>query len=228
MKNIYGNSGDDFIAVTPDEVDKKSSISDVLIDGVHLEEADQAIRLLCCDEGTLDRVVIKNVTGTYRSYGFIINPWFDSKGGHYGNIIFDTIDLRPMKNNYDYMEPCLFKIGGSIDCLTLRNIYHHNPEYDHLLFEVGRRYGGDNLGGELQPTDIGCLVLDGVFINEKEVSRDVYLDVTEAHIGTLFLDDIIVNRPAEKAGQGSFIKTKEGATIDKIVTGTVSVDCQPL
>ena len=71
LRNIKGRAGDDFIALGPDEHDLVSSITDVLIDGVHLENADQAIRMLSRAKGRLDRVTVKNVTGTYRSYGFL-------------------------------------------------------------------------------------------------------------------------------------------------------------
>ena len=57
IRNIRGCSGDDFLALTPDEFDFESSITDVLIDGVYLENADQGVRLLSRHNGRLDRVL---------------------------------------------------------------------------------------------------------------------------------------------------------------------------
>lgn len=63
IKNLQGDAGDDFLALAPDENDLVSDITDVLIDGVTLNAADQGIRLLSRGTGRLDRVVIRNVTG---------------------------------------------------------------------------------------------------------------------------------------------------------------------
>ena len=96
LQNIHGRSGDDFIALAPDEHDRVSSITDVLIDGVMLDHADQGIRPLSREKGRLDRVTIRNVTGTYRSFGFYINPWFPGPcGGNFGDIRIENVDLRP-------------------------------------------------------------------------------------------------------------------------------------
>lgn len=46
IRNVSGRTSDDFIALAPDENDDESSIEDVLIDGVMLDDADQAIRML--------------------------------------------------------------------------------------------------------------------------------------------------------------------------------------
>ena len=225
MRNVSGNSGDDFIAITPDELDFKSSISDVLIDGVHLEDADQGIRILCCDKGSVDRVVVKNVTGTYRSYGFIVNPWFPGGGGHYGNIIFDTIDLRPVKPNYGYMHPFLFKFGGNIESVTLRNIYHHMPEYPHHLIEVGRPYMMEYKGGDDQPTDIGCMIVDGLHIMEKDCIGEAYIDIRGSHIGLLSLSDVTVVRPGHEGKQGVLVRADTESSIDRLSTSNISADC---
>ena len=214
LKNIYGNSGDDFIALAPDEHDFKSSIEDVLIDGVQLDDADQGIRLLVDGDGRLDRVAIKNVTGTYRSYGFIINPWVNSKnGGNYGNIIFDTIDLRPMKNNYDYSPPFLFKLGGNIETLTLKNIYHHRPKYAHAFMVAGGDYCVDKPETPENPTSIGHLKISGLYIDEADSSaiQEAYIRI-KSRIDSLSLQDIHFKR-ADGLSGGSFIRLEDGASV---------------
>ena len=81
--------------IGPDELDETSSIEDVLVDGVFLDDADQGIRMLTTGSGRLDRVTVRNVSGTYRSFGFFLNPWFPKATyGNFGNIFFENIDLR--------------------------------------------------------------------------------------------------------------------------------------
>ncbi len=56
VRNTGGRVGDDFMNIGPDEIDTVSRISDVLVDGVFLDDADQAIRMLTTGTGRLDRV----------------------------------------------------------------------------------------------------------------------------------------------------------------------------
>jgi len=225
LKNIRGNSGDDFLALAPDEHDFKSSIEDVLIQGVHLEEADQGIRLLVRGEGKLDRVIIRDVTGTYRSYGFIVNPWFEGKGGHYGNIIFDTVDLRPMKNNYTYCLPFLFKLGGNIESITLKNIYQHTPEFDHRMFIIGGSYMGDQPENPEQPTHINRMIVDGLYIDERceQGIPDTYF-LIRSKVDLLSIKDVILRRRVDDAKKGSLIKM-EGGTLGELRLIDISADC---
>ena len=217
LRNIYGNSGDDFIALAPDEHDLKSSIEDVLIDGVYFEEADQGIRLLCCGDGRLDRVVIKNVTGTYRSYGFIINPWGEMcSKGCYGNIIFDTVDLRPMKNNYDYSPPFLFKLGGHIESLALKDIYHHKPEFDHAFLIAGGDYTQDKPETPEHPTLIERLEIQGLHIDEasQNAVQDAYIRI-KSKIESMTVQDVYFRRSKDISG-GTFIRVEDHASVDDL------------
>ena len=167
VKNVGGTVGDDFMNIGPDEADWESSITDVLVDGVFLDDADQGIRLLSRKNGRLDRVTIQNVTGTYRTFGFYINPWFAEGGnyGNFGNITFENIDLRAVGVDYFYHDPFLFSIGGNIECMTFRNITDHNPSDNRTLFELGLPY--ENLQVEI-PADnkpkMGTFIIDGLTI----------------------------------------------------------------
>lgn len=223
LRGISGNAGDDFIALAPDEHDGKSSIEDVLIDGVHLEEADQGIRLLSRGEGRLDRVLIRNVTGTYRSYGFIINPWFEGPGGRFGNIVFDTVDLRPMQNNYDYAKPFLFKLGGRIESLTIRNLHHHRPEHGHSLLIAGGSYTGDGPETPEQPTEIASLLVQGLAIDEADAlgAEDAYIRV-RSHIAALAVEDAAFRRSGDVAG-GTFLSIEDGAVVDDLTLRGLSL-----
>lgn len=217
LRGISGESGDDFIALAPDEHDFVSNITDVLIDCVTLKGADQGIRLLSCGTGRLDRVLIRNVTGTYKSFGFIINPWVESNGGNYGNIVFDGINLNPLTPNYTYMEPFLFKLGGNIDSLVLKNIYHIQPEQSHRILEAGLPYDGSRRTGD--STRINSLLIDGLHIldnSETQKETDyIYLDCPAKQV---------VIRNTEVLGRkGScLVKTGPDAVIDTLVLSQIS------
>jgi len=193
LRNIYGNSGDDFIAVTPDELDFSSCISDVLIDGVMLDDADQGIRLLCCGEGRLDRVTVKNVTGTYKSFGFIVDPWFASVpgGGHYSDIVFENINLTSLEPNYTYAAPFLFKLGGNIESIFLRNINVARSEVPHRTFVAGGHYMTDGPRDEGQQTHIGTMVIDGLTFSGDRTPYDI-IDVRGADIDILKISDCLI------------------------------------
>jgi len=230
LKNIRGNSGDDFIALAPDEHDAKSSIEDVLIQGVHFEEADQGIRMLVYGEGKLDRVIIRDVTGTYRSYGFIINPWVEehrkTKGGHYGNIVFDTIDLRPMKENYHYCIPFLFKLGGNIESITFKNIYQHTPEFNHQMFILGGGYTGDQPENADQPTHINRVIVDGLYIDERceQGIPDSYF-LVRSKVDLLSIKDVIVRRRNVGDSKRSSLVKVDGGTLGELRLIDISADC---
>jgi hypothetical protein len=167
MRNIMGCAGDDFIALAPDENDSVSDITDVIIDGVFLDNADQGIRMLSRGSGRLDRVTVRNVTGTFKSFGFFINPWFPGTGGSYGNITLENIDLRQTTHKYEYTNPLLFRIGGNIETLTLRNIHHHSPNSPLALLEVGIPFYTPNDEHTAEHSHVGALILDGLQIFEK-------------------------------------------------------------
>ena len=212
IRDIRGNAGDDFIALAPDEHDHKSSIEDVLIQGVQLEEADQGIRMLVCGEGKLDRVIVRDVTGTYRSFGFFISPWFRGSGGHYGNIVFDNVDLRPMKNNYTYTAPFLFKLAGNIESITFKNIYQHTPEYNHQMFLIGGHYVRDlPAEKDKHPTMIGRIIVDGLYIDERNENGvpDNYFKI-KSEIGFLSINNVILQRAEGLPASSSLIKVESG------------------
>lgn len=215
VRDISGNSGDDFLALAPDELDLESSIEDVLIDGVMLDGADQGIRLLCRAQGRLDRVIIRNVMGTYRSYGFYINPWFESTGGSYGNIVLENIDLRPLKNNYDYRPPVLFSLGGRIESISFRNIYHHGAGDGRRLFQVGGSYNLDRAESAKEPTHIDRLVIDGLYIYEaaERSMQDVYIHV-RSHVEQMLLNNISLYRKQGLPVHGTLVGGDQNAKID--------------
>ena len=168
VKNLSGRSGDDILAIAPDEFDMVSDITDVEVDGLFLDNADQGIRLLSRCKGRLDRVTIRNVTGTYKSFGFYINPWFHEEYGSFGNILIENVDLRQTEPNYHYTTPFLFRIGGNIECLTLKDIRHHFPSDSRPIAEIGipfvsRKQNEERSHGQTMNT----IIIDGLTILEE-------------------------------------------------------------
>ena len=224
VRNVGGRTSDDLSALAPDELDGESAITDVSIDGVHLDDADQAIRMLCHKNGVLDRVVIKNVTGTYRSFGFFINPFFPSgvkEGCGYRNIVIDTVDLRSNGLDYDYTPPFLFRVGGRVDSLILRNITHYCPGDDRPVLDVGLQYYQDTV--EVRPgteTRVMNLVIDGLNVIRQEDSASGDLVVARrCKVQNLLLRNINV---VDQAGpRGALVRLEQGAEVARLRIGEV-------
>lgn len=227
LKNIVGDAGDDFIALAPDENDLESDITDVVIDGVHLKEADQGIRLLSRHHGRLDRVFIRNVTGTYRSFGFYIEPWFNSNGGNYGNIVFENIDLRGAEPNYHYTPPFLFNVGGTIESLTFKNIFHHAPADERTIFNFGTsscfKKPGEN--GDIPEMDIRCVTIDGLYVDDPVTPEKTSPIIRVlGPVRHLTLRDVSVTRFADGEPAGVLLDVMEGGKIDRLSLENVSAE----
>ena len=221
IRDVGGRVGDDFMNIGPDEHDQKSDITDVLIDGVMLDEADQAIRMLSRGTGRLDRVVVRNVTGTYHGIGFYINQWFPPHYGNFGNIVFENIDMRPKSPTYNPDCPFLFQLGGNIECMTFKNIYHHRPEYRYNLFRIGYPFADQNypIPPDYKP-HIGTLLIDGVHIEEYDSStaENDYI-LVRCPVENMIIRDVDVIRGGDVQPVGRMLKTLEGCEI-----GTLLVD----
>lgn len=227
LKNIQGDAGDDFIALAPDENDKESDITDVLIDGVFLKEADQGIRLLSRHKGRLDRVVIRNVTGTYRSFGFFIEPWFNSNGGNYGSIVFDTIDLRGAEPNYHYYPPFLFNIGGTVESLVFKNIYHHAPADERTLFNFGASscMKGPGDDGSIPSMNIRSVLIDGLRVYEpKTPDAATPLIRVFGPVGRLDVRDVEIIRDENAPAAGTLLEVSEGAAVGRLSLENITAE----
>ncbi len=213
MRNIMGEAGDDFIALAPDEHDSVSDITDVLIDGVFLNNADQGIRMLSRDKGRLDRVTVRNVTGTFKSFGFYINPWFPGGAGNFGNITIENVDLRQTKHKYDYTTPFLFRLGGRIETITLRNITHHAPSAPLRLLDVGIPFYTDIDEHAAEYCRICNLIIDGFQIYEEDncPADTEYIKVL-CPIESMVIRDAHIRR-GQHAEAGCLVATAEQADI---------------
>ncbi|MBQ8752133.1 MAG: hypothetical protein IJZ13_03410 [Clostridia bacterium] len=228
VKNVGGRTQDDFMNIGPDERDGVSSITDVLVDGVMLDNAYQAIRLLSRDKGRLDRVTVRNVTGEYRCFGFYVNPWFPEEMGNFGNIVFENIDLRPGENPYANtlynVRPVLFSIGGDFEALTLRNIQWHHPNDDREVFRIGCPFHDADRPFTRKPR-IRSLLIDGLQLCDEEGgSREAAYITVRGIVDRLTIRDADVLRRGEDKDAGCFLKTRPDAEIRRLTLDRVSAD----
>lgn len=232
MRNIGGKTEDDFMNIGPDERDGVSSITDVLIDGVFLDHAWQGIRLLSRGTGLLDRVTIKNVTGTYNAYGFYINPWFvDKTMGNFGNITFENIDLRPEKdilipNYYIKSNPAfLFSIGGDMESLTFRNINWYHSVDNRNIFQIGCPFHIPFLPFENKKPRIKNFHIDGLKIIENEDgNNDTEYMLVRGIVDRMTMRDVDIVRPETDKDSGRLLKVWPDAEIGKITLDRADIE----
>ncbi len=199
IRDCGGRVGDDFMNIGPDEGDCVSSITDVLVDGIFLDDADQAIRLLSRGTGLVDRVTIRNVQGSYRSFGFYINCWFPGETtGNFGDIFIENVNLTHTAPNYDYRPPMLFSVGGDIRCLTLKNIRHEYPIDKRAIGEFGLPFYAttpNTIENYVYPAGkppvIKNLIIDGVTTLENADSKDMEQLQIFGEIGNLVLKNVV-------------------------------------
>ena len=232
MRNIGGKTEDDFMNIGPDERDGVSSITDVLIDGVFLDHAWQGIRLLSRGTGLLDRVTIKNVTGTYNAYGFYINPWFvDKTMGNFGNITFENIDLRPEKdilipNYYIKSNPAfLFSTGGDMESLTFRNINWYHSVDNRNIFQIGCPFHIPFLPFENKKPRIKNFHIDGLKIIENEGgNNDTEYMLVRGIVDRMTMRDVDIVRPETDKDSGRLLKVWPDAEIGKITLDRADIE----
>lgn len=224
IRNIRGCSGDDFIALAPDEHDFKSDITDVLIDGVYLKNADQGIRMLSRGPGKLDRVTVRNVYGTYKSCGFFINPAFGVDlgdcEGNYGCITVENVDLQTTYHKYkDCATPFLFRIGGRMQSLTLKNIRALEPNDARPLVEVTHIYGHWCRQGSC--VDVANLIVDGVEVLNRQGTTDPAEYITvDGKVDHMVVRNVLVNRDGHPAAD-RIVAVKEKAQIGTLAVSQV-------
>lgn len=241
MRNLRGCTGDDFINLAPDEMDGKSPITDVIIDGIFFDNVCQGIRMLSEKDGLLDRITVRNVTGTYRMFGFSIIPFITGNTfGNVGDLYFENIDLRQIPETYHYTPMQFFGAGGNIKSLTLKNVRFHNPVRDSLVFDIGRPFffAPDELAQEeiekfnidmslypvkdwmpdkqYRPT-IGTLTIDGLQIDCDEVLDNKNYIELRYNFDNVILKNIQVFREGNSTPSGCLVKLANEAKIGNLI-----------
>jgi len=214
IRDCGGKVGDDFMNIGPDEGDKVSSITDVLVDGIFLDDADQAIRLLSRGTGLLDRVTIRNVQGSYRSFGFYINSWFpDVTAGNFGDIFIENVNLTHTEPNYPYRPPMLFSVGGDIRCLTIKNVRHEYPIDKRAIGEFGFPFYATSPATidtyefpAGKPPVIKNLIIDGMTVLENEQSEGMEQLQIFGEVGNFVLKNVVSVKDDGVARSGNVLK----------------------
>ncbi len=225
VRDVGGKVGDDFMNIGPDENDGESDITDVLVDGVFLDDADQAIRILSRGTGLIDRCTIRNVQGSYRSFGFYINSWFpDVTAGNFGDIFIENVNLTHTAPNYDYRPPMLFSVGGDIRCLTLKNIRHELPIDARAIGEFGFPFYATTpatIESYQYPSGhapvLRNLIIDGLTVIENEQSADMEQLQVFGPVGNMIVRGVTTIKEAGIARSGKLISVKACAHVDNLV-----------
>ena len=217
MRNIRGVTGDDFIALNADDghVDWNQAgefvrndsfgpyasfgpITDVDIDGVFINGAENAIRILS-RQSRVDRVSIRNVQGTFGRNGFFLQPHWRA-GGNYGRITFENIDLRPFKADYGII-PFVFFLAGHFEHLTLRNIQSHLPVDSRPVIWV------------MPHAVIDVLSVEGMQIYQKDPhSAKAPVIQVDGQVDLLAVRDVTLYRAKEVPIDGALIRTDPDKT----------------
>ena len=234
LKNIQGSTGDDFIAINADEEilgEKKffhpcastGPVTDVMVDTVIVDDAAQILRVLS-RESAVDRIVVRNVSGNYRSFGFYLSAWdYLNKGykGNFGSMLFENINVRQTKADYTYTEPFLFRISGNHRDLMLKNINYMDPVDDRTIIYVEGESDIKDIG--TTPADVDSLLIDGLHINDngKTPQSCPYIRV-KGHIRNMIIRNTeVFNRASKKA---VFLATdSEYAKIDRLFLYNMAV-----
>lgn len=229
IRNVGGKVGDDFMNIGPDEGDLKSDITDVIVDGVFLDDADQAIRILSRGTGLVDRCTIRNVHGSYRSFGFYINSWFpDVTAGNFGDIFIENVNLTHTEPNYDYRPPMLFSVGGDIRCLTLKNIRHEYPTDNRVIGEFGLPFYATTpftvadyeYPGQVDHV-IKNLIIDGVTVIENSDSENMDKFAVYGHIGNMIVKNVLSVKDEGVSRSGDIIKIEKPGSVDTLIVNNV-------
>jgi hypothetical protein len=212
MRNIRGVTGDDFIALLADgtfsdwnqagEFVRNDSlgthtsfgpITDVDIDGVFIDGAENAIRILS-RKSRVDRISIRNVQGSFRKYGFFLQPHW-RQGGDCGQITFENIDMRPVEPGYGPL-PFVFFLAGHFEHLTLRNIHSHLPVDSRPVIWV------------MPHAVIDVLSVEGMQIYQKDPrSAKTPVIQVDGLIDLLDVRNVTLQRPAGMPIDGALIRT---------------------
>jgi len=242
MRNIKGCTGDDFINLAPDELDGESHITDVLIDGVFLDDTRQGIRMLSRRNGSLDRVTIRNVTGTYRTFAFSIMPFIRGNTyGNFGDIFIENVDLRQSEEYHRYTPLSFMELGGNVEHFTLKNVRFHSPHRKNLFIDLGRPFfyrpkeltveeaerchvnDIDVFGEHIywlpetgERPNIKNFTLDNCHIDCDEKTDDMTYISLKHNIENLNIKNVHLYRGADATPSGKFIKMENEAKVKNL------------
>ena len=228
IRDCGGKVGDDFMNIGPDEGDFVSDITDVLVDGIFLEDADQAIRILSRGSGLVDRCTIRNMQGTYRSFGFYINCWFVGETvGNFGDIFIENIHLTHSLPNYDYRPPVLFSVGGDIRCLTLKNIRHEYPIDNRVIGEFGLPFEittPQTIEKYTYPGKkpvIQNLIIDGLTVMENGDSTDLNKLAVFGQVDNMVVRNVLSVKDNQTPRSGNVLKVEKTGHINNLILSDI-------
>lgn len=241
MKNLRGASGDDYMNITPDELDGKSSITDVLVDGIFMDDSYQGIRILSKKDGRLDRITLRNITGTYRTFGFSVIPFYPGNNfGNVGDICFENIDLTQIPETFHYTPLTFCQLGGNFENVTFKNIRFRKPVRNSVVFDIGRpfHYVPEFVPGEYVESDLGSstqmyekapldpsydrptirnFVIDGLVVETDSKADNTDIFELRYNIDNFVAKNIQVFRSEDATAGGSLFKLCDEAKVKNFI-----------
>ena len=123
------------------------------------------------------------------------------RGGNFGHIVFDTIDLRTLEawitNDVD-CHAFLFAIGGRHEALTIRNLHHHHPGDNRRLIWVK------------SDGKVGALTVDGLDITADHALDDPRYIIVDGQVDRLRLRNVQITHPAGAPASGALLEIGDG------------------
>ena len=236
LRNVRGCTGDDFINIGPDELDGVSSITDILLDGIYFDSTCQGIRMLSRGSGMLDRLTVRNVTGTFRTFGFSINPFFHGETfGKYGDLYFENIDLRQIEATYNYTPLTFFQVGGDFHCITMKNVRFHNPVRNSLMFDIGCPFfyrPSRDTGGEIDHGDdyfdrewmpeiarprIETFIIDGLTVTSDEKFDGAHIFELRYNVDNFVAKNVQLFRSDSSSASVELVNMQKEAAVKNMI-----------
>jgi len=113
----------------------------------------------------------------------------------------------------------LFSIGGNIECLTFKNIRHHNPSDNRTLFEIGLPFYDTNfVFPENNKPKLKNIIIDGLTIIENSpASADADYIKIFSRLDRLVVSDVLVVREYSENPSGHLISLTERGSLGLLV-----------
>jgi hypothetical protein len=188
------------------------AITDVLIDGVDLDDALFGVDLIS-DQYSVDRIVVRNVHGTCRNYALYLSYDALDSGytgtGNFGSILAEDIDVRNVSTPYSGFNE-LIRVGAVIDSLAIKNLRQYRPiDYRPLVNVLA-----DADVKELSVT--GLDLYDALDVDQTYGRLEIAGKVAEASVS-----DVRWYRDAAARRGGTLVRVNAGAGLG--VTGSLRV-----
>lgn len=211
VRNVRGFSTDDMVSICADAPSGTYTglpiaygpITDVLIEGVYLENAWSAVRLLS-NTNLLDGVTIRTVRGNYYFAGVLMDYFTMGGPGNFGAVTIEDVELSPVliavaQNNFSGNPTQHIKVNGNTRTARFSNVRRSAWAYDFPMIEAA--------GGA-----IGSLRVDSCHAAEASVAASPLALVSGGTLARLTaVGNSVKNLPAVVSHTGGSLASVVGS-----------------